>query len=264
MKAFAVLGLAVVTVLALTWIFQRRLIYFPDPGAPPLPAGFEEASYATGDGLEHSAWFLPVTSPRATVVVFPGNAGNRAARVPLAVGLADRGFSTLLVDYRGYGGNPGSPTEEGLLADAVAAVEYLVNRRDVDPARLVYFGESLGAGVAISLARTHPPTALVLRSPFTSLGEIGAHHYPWLPISMLLRDRYPSIDTITDLDVPLLVVAGSDDTIVPPEHSVVLFDASDAPKELVVIDGANHNDFDLLAGERLLDSVEAFVGDTLP
>lgn len=262
MKSVAAFGLAIVAVLALVWIFQRKLIYFPDPGAPSLamaPAGTEEVLYRTADGLELTAWFVPAATARATVVVFPGNAGNRAARVPLAAALTDRGFSTLLVDYRGYGSNPGSPTEETLVADAAAAVDYLSARSDVDADRLVYFGESLGAGVAVSLARTYPPAALVLRSPFTSLGDVGSHHYPWLPVSMLLRDRYPNVESVRELDISLLVVAGSADEIIPTEHSIAVYEASGASKELVIVEGANHNDFVLLAGDQLLDAVDSFI-----
>lgn len=262
MKGFLAFGLAIVAVLAMVWIFQRKLIYLPDPRAPSLataPSETEEVTYLTSDGLELTAWFVSAPSARATVVVFPGNAGNRAARVPLAVALTDRGLSTLLVDYRGYGGNPGSPTEEALVADAAAAVGSLMNRPDVDPERLVYFGESLGAGVAVSLARTHPPAVLILRSPFTSLGDVGSHHYPWLPVSMLLRDRFPNVETIRQLDIPLLVVAGSADEIIPTEQSRAVYEASGAPKEVVIVDDANHNDFALLAGDELLAEVDAFV-----
>ena len=121
----------------------------------------------------------------------------------------------LLLDYRGYVGNPGSPSEDGLLADARAARAYLLSRADVDPARLVYFGESLGAAVAVALAAEHPPAALILRSPFTSLADIAAVHYPFLPAGLMLRDRYESIERIGRVRAPLLVVAGQRDRIVP-------------------------------------------------
>ncbi|MEX0757907.1 MAG: alpha/beta hydrolase, partial [Acidimicrobiia bacterium] len=107
--------------------------------------------------------------------------------------------------------------------------------------------------------RTHPPAVLILRSPFTSLSDVGSHHYPWLPVGMLLRDRYPSSDTISDLDIPVLVVAGSEDRIVPAEQSRSLYQASVGPKELVIVEGADHNDFALLAGDRLIEAVDSFV-----
>jgi fermentation-respiration switch protein FrsA (DUF1100 family) len=129
----------------------------------------------------------------------------------------------------------------------------------VDSARLVYFGESLGAAVALRLAIERPPLALILRSPFTSLADIGRHHYPVLPVHWMLRDRYPSLDLVGRLTRPVLVVAGEDDEIVPVSHSERLFAAAPEPKRLLRIPGARHNDFELLAGARLLDELLDFV-----
>ena len=254
-----------VVCIGLIWVFQRRLVYFPSVDEPLPPAGVEEVSYATDDGLELSGWLVPSDSSpaSATIVVFPGNAGNRGGRLPLARALSERGLATLLVDYRGYGGNPGSPTETGLAADARAAVEYLRARPDIDADRIVYFGESLGAGVAVTLATTHPPAALVLRSPFTSLADVGAHHYPWLPVAALARDRYPNIETIEQINTPVLVVAGSADRIVPPTHSRRLYDAVSGQKRFGMVDGAGHNDLALLAGQELVDAMVAFVEDAV-
>ena len=148
-----------------------------------------------------------------TVIVFNGNAGNRAFRAPLAAALAEHGISVLLFDYRGYGGNPGSPSEEGLAADARAARRYVAGRAGSD--RIVYFGESLGSGVAVRLAAEQPPAALILRSPFTSLTDTGRHHYPFLPVGMMLIDRFASIDRIRDIRCPLLVIAADHDSVVP-------------------------------------------------
>lgn len=264
MRYLFVIVVAAVVGVGLFWVFQRRLVYFPATD-PPIPAGdVEEVSYVTDDGVELAGWFAPAQSDAtATVVVLPGNAGNRAARLPLARALSNRGLSVLLVDYRGYGGNPGSPSEEGLIADARAAVSYLETRPDVDSGRLVYFGESLGAGVALAVAVTDPPSALVLRSPFTSLTDVGAHHYPWLPVSALARDRYPSIDVIEQIVTPVLVVVGDGDRIVPPAQSRRLYDAARGEKRMLVIDGAGHNDFALLAGDELIDATVEFVEEVL-
>ena len=143
----------IVVFVALIWLAQRRLIYFPLADLPSLRdaglAGGESVEFDTSDGLRLGAWFLAGTgpSPRLTVVVFNGNAGNRAYRAPLAAALRRHGLQVLLTDYRGYGGNPGAPTERGLAADARAALEYLLGRPDVDGSRIVYFGESLGSAV---------------------------------------------------------------------------------------------------------------------
>jgi fermentation-respiration switch protein FrsA (DUF1100 family) len=253
-----------VAMIALAWLFQRRLIYLAEPGRVPAAATIlhsgEDVAFETADGLRLRGWFVPASGPsQATVLLLNGNAGNRAARAPLAAELSRAGLSVLLLDYRGYGGNPGSPSEPGLLADARAAHDYLAARGDVDPARLVYFGESLGAAVAIQLAVERPPMALVLRSPFTSLADVARLHYPFLPVGLLLKDRYPSIGQVGRLRCPVLVLAGARDGIVPPEQSRRLAEAIPERKRFVLIPGADHNSFDLLAGQRVVGEVVRFV-----
>jgi uncharacterized protein len=270
MKAGAIL-LVVVAVLAasvgLLWAFQRHLIYLPSPGPVPPAAsvlpGAEDVSFQTADGLRLRGWFVPPVGgarpPGPAVLVCNGNGGDRSMRAALAVALSRLGLAVLLFDYRGYGGNPGSPTEAGLAADARAALGYLAGRPEVDPERVVYFGESLGAAVALRLATERPPAALVLRSPFASLAEVGQRHYPVLPVSLLLRDRYDSAALAGRLSAPLLVVAGGRDRIVPASHSRRLFAAAPQPKRLVVLEGADHNDLDLLAGPRLVEELRSFL-----
>lgn len=268
MRLLAVVLLVVLAFLALLWLTQRSMIYFPSqsvPSADELGATVEEVRYPTEDGLTLEAWLVhPRGEPRGTVLVFNGNAGNRFHRLPLGTALADAGFSALLVDYRGYGGNPGSPHEEGLAHDARAALAYLVSRPDVDPQRVAYFGESLGAAVAARLAMEDPPAALILRSPFASLSSIAAVHYPFIPASLLLRDRYPTIDLIEEIESPLLVVAGSEDTIVPLDQSRRVFEAAGEPGQLVIIDGARHNDLSLLAGGEMIRQMVQFLEEKLP
>jgi fermentation-respiration switch protein FrsA (DUF1100 family) len=257
----------VLVVLALAWLFQRRLIYLPSAGRVPparavLHAG-EDVAFDTADGLRLGGWFVPAAAghSRATVLVLGGNAGNRVARAPLATELSRAGLSVLLVDWRGYGGNPGHPSERGLVADARAARAYLATRSDVDPARLVYFGESLGAAVAVQLTVQQPPLALVLRSPFVSLADMGRIHYPFLPVRWLLKDRYASIEQVGGLRCPVLVLAGAADGIVPWEQSRRLAEAIPEPKRFVLIPGADHNSLELLAGQRMIDEVVRFVAD---
>jgi len=247
------------------WLAQRSLIYFPHgqvaaPAAVGLPAA-EIASFTTEDGLDLEGWFVPAREPSAdrTIVVFNGNAGNRSHRAVLAASFAERGFATLLVDYRGYGGNPGLPSERGLYRDARAALRYLMARGDVDMTRVVYYGESLGAAVAIELACEFSPSALILRSPFSSMTAVGAHHYPLLPVRQLLRDRFPSIERIEQVKSPLLVIAGDDDRIVPLDDTRQLFEAAGEPKQLVIIEGADHNDEDLMWGPEMLGAVARFL-----
>lgn len=250
-----IVWLAVVVLAAL---FQRQLIHLPDTSSPPVPAGVEQVRFHTGDGLELVSWFLAAEGePVSTVLVAPGNAGNRALRLPLARGLAARGHAVLLLEHRGYGGNPGSPSEAGLHADAVAARAHLTSRDDVDPRRIVHLGESLGTAVAARLSVDAPAAAVVLRSPFPSLVEVGRRQFPILPVGTLLRDRFATSEHIGVVDAPVLVVAGDADGTVPLELSREV--AARAGAELVIVPGADHNDRALLDGDRYLDAVDAFV-----
>jgi uncharacterized protein len=262
---FALAALVVLlSVVGLVWSQQRRLIYFPFGDVPsPDSVGLEAAeavSFSTADGLTLQGWFVSRTkTPEFTIVVFNGNAGNRAFRAPLAAALARAQLAVLLFDYRGFGGNPGSPTEEGLAKDARAAREYAVSRSDVDRRKLVYYGESLGTAVATYLAVDSPPAALILRSPFTSMTDIGRHHYPFLPVRWLLRDRFATIERIARVKSPLMVIAGDNDRIVPFTNSRRLYDSAGDPKSLLVISGADHNDDSLLAGREMIAEMLRFL-----
>ena len=254
----AVVVLAIV-VVALAWVFQRRLIYLPF-GAPDGPAaayldGGRDVVLHTEDGLDLTAWWAPATGPARdrTVLVAPGNGGSRVLRVPLARALAAAGFDVLLVEYRGYGGNPGSPSEAGLAADVTAAYRYLAEERGVAPERLVLFGESLGGAPLTRLATERPAGALVLRSPFTSLADVGARAYPFLPVRALLRDRFPLLEQVRSVRVPVAVVAGGADGIVPVDQSRAVARAAGA--DYVELPGAGHNDPELNDGPAVVDAV---------
>ena len=261
-RTLIVLAVLFVCLMVLVWAGQRRLIYFPAGDSVPAPPSsatppIEPVTLTTSDGVELGAWFFPTgTVAPTTVLVFNGNAGHRAFRLPFALALRRLGAAVLLFDYRGYGGNDGSPSEAGLAADAVAARSFLTGRRDVDPSRIVYFGESLGAAVAAELAVAHPPAALILRSPFTSLADVGRHHYPFLPVGWLLRDRFAVVDAVARVRVPTLVIAGARDGIVPVEQSRRVFDAAAGSKSLVVVPGADHNDDALFTGDAMMAAIE--------
>jgi fermentation-respiration switch protein FrsA (DUF1100 family) len=239
----------------------RRLTYFPD-ASPVLPAGdviegARDVTLHTADGLELGAWFLPGSGSESSdpmaVLVAPGNGGNRLGRAGFAEKLRRSGLAVLLMDYRGYGGNPGSPSEEGLAADALAATNALQGL-GFPPSRCIYFGESLGSGVVAALQVRRPPAGIVLRSPFTELADVGAHHYPFLPVRLLLQDRYPVLQHVSSSQVPVTVIYGDRDTVVPPRLSARVADAAGNLVERLVIEGADHND-EVMFGPRVVDAV---------
>lgn len=247
--------------LTAVWGLQRQLIYYPDPSdVPPVSEvlpGARNVTLETADGLELGAWYVPADAERDTgmaVLMVPGNGGNRAGRADLARDLADRGFAVLVIDYRGYGGNPGSPSEDGLAADADAAVRALDDLgHPLD--RTIFLGESLGTGVVAGLQQRHRPAGIVLRSPFPELADVGRHHYPWLPVGTLLRDRFPVLEPLAGSDVPVTVVYGDRDSVVPTELSARVADGVPVLVERVVLEGADHND-PVMFGPRVADAVE--------
>lgn len=250
--------------MAMGWMtgLERTLVYFPDrssagPAAAVFPGG-RDIRLRTEDGLELEAWLLPPTGPdRGMAVLYaPGNGGNRAGRVSLHRELVERGFTVLALEYRGYGGNPGTPTQDGLAADARAAVRFLADE-GFTPQRTLYLGESLGTGVVAALAASHPPAGMLLRSPFTSLAAVGAVHYPWLPVDRLLRDRFPVVDHLRDGRVPVTVVRGEADGVVPSglsAHVAVTARQAGTLVEEIVVPGADHND-PVMFGPQVADAL---------
>lgn len=261
MRVVVAVPVVAVLLLALVWAFQRQLIYLPST-APVAPAGgvipgASDVVLRTSDGLSLGAWFVPAEEPGRglAVLVANGNAGDRAGRAPLARALAERGLAVLLFDYRGYGGNPGSPSEAGLARDVRAAQRFLVGEAGMSPDRVLYYGESLGAAVVTELAAEHPPAGLVLRSPFVDLASVGQVHYPFLPVGTLLRDDYPLVEHLADVQVPVTVVYGGADSIVPPEQSRAVAESAPTSGQVVEVAGAEHNDPALLDGQALVDAV---------
>jgi uncharacterized protein len=240
--------------------FQRQLIYFPDPAPVPSAGdvieGAREVTLRTSDGLALGAWFIPPDSAsdmRMGVLVAPGNGGNRTSRAGLATELSRRGLAVLLMDYRGYGGNPGNPSEDGLAKDAMAAAVAL-EELGYPSERTIYFGESLGTGVVAALQARRAPAGLVLRSPFPRLADVGAHHYPWLPVRRLLEDEFRTTEPLSGSEVPLTVLYADGDSVVPSMLSARVADDAPSLVERVVIRGADHND-EVMFGPRVAEAV---------
>ena len=236
----------------------NRLLFFPSRTVAVTRAPFEDRWFDAGDGIRLHGWWLRAAPPATGhVLLCHGNAGNVADRAPHAKLLAAAGLDVLLFDYRGYGRSAGRPGEAGTYRDARAARAALLSEPGVDPARVLYLGESLGGAVALELALEHPPAGLVLQSAFTSVRDIARRHYPIVPGAMV-PDAYPSLRLIRRLATPLLVIHGERDEIVPAEHGRALHDAAPEPKRLHVVADVGHNDLIAEAGEEWAAAVSAF------
>lgn len=241
------------------YAMQRSMMYIPHPlMTSPANAGvpeMAEAWFETADGLRLLSWHAPAPPGRPTVLFFHGNGGNVATRAFKVRPFLDAGMGVLIAGYRGYGANPGSPTEEGLIADARAAHAYLVDCGVAEPS-LVYYGESLGSGVAVALAAERAPGAVVLEAPFTTTVDVARRMYWYLPVRHLMHDTYDSVGRIAKVVSPVLVLHGERDGVVPIELGRQLFEAAPEPKEAIWYPRGSHNDlFDHGAASHVLDFI---------
>ena len=250
----------------LAYVFQDRLVYFPGP--PPdrdpglLGLDFDELRVATADGAEIRGWFVRAPDARGAVLHCHGNAGSVGDRLEAAAALVERGWSVLLFDYRGYGHSRGRPSEEGTYRDAEAAFDWLVRERGLPPAWIAAWGESLGAAVALELALRRPVGALVLESAFTSLADVGARAYPFLPVRWLARLRHDNAAKIERVGVPLLVTHSPADEIVPCDHGRALFERAREPKVWLATEGG-HNGGGWLRRAEWRDAATRFLAEAI-
>lgn len=239
-------------------LFEERLIYFPTDELDVTPSALglrhDEIELVTSDGERLHAWFLPSPvdreTERMTVLVCHGNAGNISHRLDLTLRLhANLAADVLLFDYRGFGRSSGKPNEAGTYEDVRAAYGYLVEQRGIDEGRIVLFGQSLGAAVALQLATEVDPRALVLEAPFTSVRDMASEVYPFLPNGWV-RTRYDNLEKIGSLELPLFIIHGTEDATVPFAHGQTLFDAAPEPKRFLAVEGAGHSDAAVVGGEN--------------
>jgi len=239
------------------YLAQRHLMYHPGKDVPDLAksaiSGFEEVRLSTEDGLELLAWYLPARGDRATLAVTHGNAGHIGHRTPKLAAYADQGYGLLLVEYRGFGGNPGKPHEAGLYLDAEAGFRFLA-AEGVSPERVIAYGESLGTAVAVEMAARRTVAAVILESPFTSIADVAASHYWYVPMTRwMVLDGYHAERRIDTVSSPVLMLHGAKDAIVPTRMGEELFAVANDPKQFWLAPEADHNDlYDHGAGEVAL------------
>jgi uncharacterized protein len=244
-KAVVLALAAYLLMVASLYAFQRQLIYDPANRAPtPEEAGFQDAaehSLTAADGTEIYLWYAPARPGAATVLYFQGKGGEIADRPKRWAAYRAAGLGVAYLSYRGYGGSGGAPTEDGLHQDANAALAWLL-LQGVAPEKIAVVGESLGTGVATRLAADHQVGALVLEAPYTSLADVAAHRFPFVPARALIRDPFPSLDHIARVTAPLLILHGTADTRVPASMGQALYDAAPGVKELLLFPGVGHVD----------------------
>jgi fermentation-respiration switch protein FrsA (DUF1100 family) len=259
----AVIGLAFYAVLAtVLYVAQRSLMYFPDTAhVVPAEAGLpeaEEVPLTAADGVHVTAWHVPPRDAKPVIVYFHGNGGALRFRVARFRRLIADGVGLVALEYRGYGGSAGSPSEQGLIADAQAAYRFAAGR--YPPQQLVLWGESLGSGVAIALAAERPVGRVMLEAPFTSAVALGARHYWYLPVSLLMKDQFRSDLRIGKVTAPVMIMHGVHDRVVPYAMGEQLFDLANKPKHFVRFLDGGHEDLD---DNGALDAVARFLAGDL-
>ena len=264
-RAVAAVVVSIGGILLLTGCrVDKTFIYYTSRGIEPTPGSvglaYEDVYFKTADGVRLNGWFVPVPGSPEVMIWFHGNAGNISHRVDnLRRFHNELGLSVLIFDYREYGRSEGSVSEEGTYRDAEAALAWLVSRTGLGADRILYFGRSLGAAVAVELALKSPPRALILETPMTSIRDMARVHYPYLPVGGLIQTEYDSISKIGKIHRPLLILHGDQDEVVPFEQGRRMFEAANPPKEFYVIPGASHNDTYLIGGKAYWETWRKFL-----
>ena len=245
--------------LAVLFGVQRSMVFMPDPARPAVEAvgapGLRETEVTAADGTRLLAWWLAPQPGQPVVLYLHGNAGNLSTRAPRVRRFAAPGWGLLFLEWRGYGGNPGQPSEAGFVADAKGAMAHL-QALGFRPGQIVLYGESVGTGVAVQLAAAADVAALVLESPYTSIAAIAKLRMPWVPVDLLLRDPFDSLSRIGAVRAPVLMLQGGRDSVVPPSMGRALFAAANEPKQLWAAPEAGH---ETLMAHGAADVVVEFV-----
>jgi len=271
LKRFVIYSVLIILfIMIFPRFIEKGLIFHPgksNDSATPDVYGIEydDVIFRTEDGLNLNGWFVPgkKSSPDAdlhTLLWFHGNAGNINRRLDNIKMIYERvPVNVFIIDYRQYGRSEGKISEQGTYLDSRAALAYLHSRDDINNEKIIFFGRSLGSAVAVHLALEEKCRALILETPFTSILEMGKKLYPFLPVRLLLKTKYDSLSKIGDIKVPILVMHGDKDDLVPFEHGRELYEAANEPKEFYTIPGAGHNDTHIVGGDEYFEVIKKFV-----
>ena len=245
-------------------MFENFFVFQPSPWdnqnwlqLSGLP--LEEVWLPVDDEVTIFGWYVQARPALATLLWCHGNAGNVSHRLDNIRQLYHRGFSIFIFDYRGYGRSTGTPSEAGLYQDALASYDYLIQQRKILANNLIIFGRSLGACVAGKVARQRASAGLVLEGAFPSIQAMADHHYWGLPASWLMNAKFNLVQKVASLHLPLLVIHGERDSIVPMKLGRQVFDAANEPKQWVVVTGAGHNNVPIVGGESYFQDMERFI-----
>lgn len=270
LTALLVMAGAYGTLVLLLYFAQASLLYLPDIpsrtiSATPWDIGldYETVWLTAEDGVRLNGWYVPAKRARGTLLFFHGNAGNVSHRLDSLRIFHALDLNVFVFDYRGYGLSEGKPSEEGTHRDALAAWRYLTEARSAAPASTVLFGRSLGAALAAWLAARARPGVLILESAFTSVPDLAAELYWWLPARRLSRLHYATLDYLDQVRCPVLVVHSPEDEIIPYRHGLALFEAAHPPKEFLGLRG-DHNTGFLLSGADYVRGLDGFLARHLP
>jgi fermentation-respiration switch protein FrsA (DUF1100 family) len=261
MNTVLVLGIVYLGVVAGMYVFQRSLLYFPDPTVTnphDQQLAMDATQLKTPEGIKLVAWYGAARPGQKTIVYFHGNAQNLAARHNKFRTLMAEGFGLMAASYQGYSGSEGSPSEAGIYEDARTAIRAL-EAKGIPHQDMVLYGESLGTGVAVQMATEYPDVyAVVLEAPYTSVAARGQEIYPFIPVSLMLKDRFDTLSKIEHVKPPVLILHGEDDPVVPPRHSRILLEHIKAPHRSHYFPHIHHTDFPL---ETVASEVKKFVED---
>lgn len=228
------------------YLFQRQLLYLAQPSnVQPAQAGVAQVQNLSfeNEGEHLQYWFIAPRAGQPSIVYFHGNAGDLSDRAAYMRTFSEAGYGVAVMSYRGFGQSTGRPTEQAIYRDADAFIRLLTQRHSIAPAQMILFGESLGTGVATEMALSHDAAALVLQSPYISVLARAQELYPWLPVALLLHDRFDSLAKIGRVQAPLLIIHGLKDEVIPPAHGKALFAAAKQPKQLRLLPQYHHSDF---------------------